>query len=334
MNQRRIKAFCLDFNHARNVFARPGDFAQADPEEHFAFYEELGANTIQTFAVNCSGYSFFQGNVAPVQPGMKGDFLAELTERGHRAGMLVMGYFCASANRYWAEKNPDLIHPRCSEYLSCIPFTPEYIDYFAAGVADAVNNTGIDGFMLDWLFNGHHHNMPRGYWLDCEIKMFETLLRKKFPGSKNVSAEDELIMDTLATRELFDRVRRAADSAGRKITIWLTSPTLLFRPLVDSGVYRQVDWLMNENANFADFPADIATTARKIQCICGWESHDAEKMIADILAKDAGFYGFAAAGLNTTLLKTLPETNEESRREAIRINVKNVDFIRNLYHRI
>ena len=57
-----IRAFCIDFNWGPggpNGFAPPGLWADADPEQHLAWYAGLGANVIQTFAVSCNGYAWY-----------------------------------------------------------------------------------------------------------------------------------------------------------------------------------------------------------------------------------------------------------------------------------
>ena len=110
----RIKAFCIDFNwvsagdpNGAEVFPPPGTFAQADPKVHCQWYKDLGVNTIQTFCVSCNGYAWYRkSGVAPVQPGMKHDFLPELTELAHKDGVKVMGYFCGGANTYWRRSIP------------------------------------------------------------------------------------------------------------------------------------------------------------------------------------------------------------------------------------
>src|SRR5512136_1291454 len=92
-----IRAFCVDFNWGpggSNGFAPPGLWADADPEEHLAWYAGLGANVIQTFAVSCDGYAWYQGGKVPAQPGLKHDFLTEVVKLGHAKQMKVMGYFC------------------------------------------------------------------------------------------------------------------------------------------------------------------------------------------------------------------------------------------------
>ena len=56
----QIKAFDIDFNWDQGKFAQPGHWADADPEEHIRWYESLGANVVQTFAVSCNGYAWYK----------------------------------------------------------------------------------------------------------------------------------------------------------------------------------------------------------------------------------------------------------------------------------
>ncbi len=99
-----IKSYCLDFNwaHGRRAgFAKPGDWKDADPAAHVAWYKAVGANVIQTFAVSCNGYAWYKNGAVPEQPGLKHDFLTEVVKLGHAEGMKVMGYFCIAANTRW-----------------------------------------------------------------------------------------------------------------------------------------------------------------------------------------------------------------------------------------
>src|SRR3989304_28218 len=77
-----LKAFCIDFNWGPkginglvesgawpNGFAGPGVWADASPHDHVRWYEGLGANVIQTFAVSCNGYAWYKGGIIPPQPG-------------------------------------------------------------------------------------------------------------------------------------------------------------------------------------------------------------------------------------------------------------------------
>ena len=74
------------------------------------WYKDLGVNTIQTFSVSYNGYAWYSDSaVAPVNPGLeKKNFLAQMCQYGHDAGMKVMGYFTFGSNPVWETKNPDL----------------------------------------------------------------------------------------------------------------------------------------------------------------------------------------------------------------------------------
>jgi len=150
-NQDEIKAFCIDFNWGTAGFARPGLWADAFPKEHVDWYRALGVNTIQTFCVSCNGYAWYKGGVVPAQPGLKHDFLPEMVKLGHQERMRVMGYFCVGANTLWGQSHPDLSYGTPSE--PHIPFTTEYLDYLCGSIKDALEKTGIDGFMIDWVWN-------------------------------------------------------------------------------------------------------------------------------------------------------------------------------------
>ena len=120
-----IKAFCVDFNWLfekqegwPNVFAKPGLWANADAAEHVAWYKALGANVIQTFAVSCNGYAWYKNGFMPPQPGLKDDFLTDVTRLGHQEGLMVMGYFCAGRQHEvrHGSSGVELRHPRDSAH--------------------------------------------------------------------------------------------------------------------------------------------------------------------------------------------------------------------------
>ena len=150
MNFEKLKAFSIDFNWGPggpNDFAAPGLWAGASPAEHVQWYQDLGANTIQTFCVSCNGYAWNKNGVVPQQSELQSDFLPEMVRLGHEAGMLVMGYFCPGANTLWGQTHPELSYG--IPHMWHIPYADAYLAYLGASIADAVSQTGIDGFMTD-----------------------------------------------------------------------------------------------------------------------------------------------------------------------------------------
>lgn len=300
----RIKAFCVDFNWGAQGFAAPGMYAQASAAEHLDWYRDLGVNTIQTFCVSCPGYAWYRSDVAPVQPGMKGDFLKELADLGHAAGMRVMGYFCIGANTYWNEQHPDLSHNFPSSIS--IPFTTEYLDYLGKVIPEALTRTGIDGFMIDWVFNASRHYPDKKYtWLECEKRMYTELFNEPWPGDDAMDAHKTLEFNRRALDRCWERIRSAAKAARPDCIIWLSCYDLQHPQVVGSKMLQEVDWLMNEHPDVAKLEQTKKAAGphtQLIQCICGWgDQHDAAAVLRDARFKDVGMYGFARPDEKTTL---------------------------------
>ena len=319
----RIKAFCIDFNWGSGGFSEPGLYAGASPQAHVAWYEALGANTIQTFCVSCPGYAWYQSEVAPVQPGMAGEFLPEVVRLGHAAGMKVMGYFCIGANTHWSETHPDECHPFPNAIA--IPFTLKYLDYLDAIIREAVGQTGIDGFMIDWVYNASHFYPDRDYaWLPCERQMYEELFDTAWPGDEAMGTEKIQEFNRRALARCWKRIHTAAKSANPDCIIWLTCFDLQHPQLEGARMLEEVDWLMNEHPDpekLLRISDRIPPTTQFIQCVCGWgKQHNAKKIFEDPRFKDWGVYGFAKPDPVTTL----PPDDESD-------NAKNIAVMREYF---
>jgi hypothetical protein len=295
----KIKAFCIDFNWGPGLasgFAGPGVWAEASPEAHVAWYEALGCNVIQTFAVSTNGRAWYKGGIVPEQPGLKHDFLAEVVRLGHARGMRVMGYFCVGANTLWGERHPELSYGMPG--APHIPFTTEYLDHLAASIEDALRRTGMDGFMVDWVWNpGDTMKLEPLRWLECERRMWAELFGESFPGKEKVTAERDLAFRRKAIDRAWERIRRAAKEAKPDCVIWLSCSDVRCPTVVDSRLFREVDWLMNE----ATDPAALASVERMkgprtrlVQCVAGWgDAHDARGIVGNPASRGLGIYGFA-----------------------------------------
>ena len=299
---KEIKAYCLDFNWGgRRAFARPGSWADADPAKHVAWYKAIGANVIQTFCVSCNGYAWYKNGVVPEQPGLKCDFLPEMVRLGHQEGMLVMGYFCIGANTRWGQEHPDLSYGSPS---SChIPYTDEYLAYLSAAIGDAVRKTGIDGFMIDWVWQPQRKSTG-SKWLECEKKLYAQLMGEAFPGEDNLSKEQEVAYSRKAIDRCWKTIRKAAKDANPNCVVWLTSNNPTHPHVVNSAMYQEADWLMNEAGDMKRINAVksmIGEHTRLITCLANWNNQDATVVVPEALKAGIGLYGFAKPGANSLL---------------------------------
>ena len=303
----RIKAFDLDFNWFFNSatkqseFAPPGYYAEADPEEHIRWYHDLGANVIQTFAVSCNGYAWYRNGFVPPEPGLKYDFLPEMVRLGHKKGMLVMGYFCVGANSKWGADHPDLSYGTPSTYH--IPFTDAYLDYLSHSMADAIQKTGMDGYMIDWVWNPQSRLRASG-WLPAEKKLFDQLTGKSFPASGQLDAESTLVYERKAIDRCWDRIKEARDRVDPRCIIWLSCNDLSNPTVTGSRMLKEVDWAMNESPDpklYRMGEQMVGPKTRMIQNVVGWLGHDAEKFLSDPANHDLDLYGFATPRANSLL---------------------------------
>ncbi len=289
-----IKSYCLDFNWGRGRrFARPGAWQSAKPEEHVAWYKAMGVNVIQTFAVASNGYAWYKDGFVPEQPGLKRDFLSEMVKLGHKEGMLVMGYFCVSANPKWAKDHPDLSYGAPATYH--IPYTDEYLAYLSASVSDAVKKTGMDGFMIDWVWQPKRLS-TKGKWLECEKKLYKQLMKKSFPGEGKLSKGDDLEYSRRAIDRCWKAIRKAAKDANPECIVWLTTNDMHHPHVVDSDMYREADWVMNESGDMKRIKrvkSMVGKHTRLITCLAHWNKQDATVVVPEALKAGVGLYGFA-----------------------------------------
>ncbi|GAA3617416.1 hypothetical protein GCM10022396_39970 [Flavivirga amylovorans] len=245
-----IRAFCLDVNwkiksdkkQGDNNFAPLGAWGDLDAQEHVSWCKDLGVNVIQSFAVSSNGYAWYKGGkTVPEQPGLKTDFLTDLVKLGRKENMKVFGYFCIGSNTKWGLDHPELSYETPSK--AHIPLTKAYNDYLSASIKEALTITDMDGFMVDWLWN------PKGgsvRWLPCEQEMFLELMGEPFPGRENISKATELEFRRKAISRCWKTIHDTAKSVKPECIIWLSCSDLKHPDIVNSDVFKQVDWLQNE----------------------------------------------------------------------------------------
>ena len=289
-----IKAFCTDFNWGSggpNEFAKPGLWADADPAEHVAWYEQLGCNVIQTFAVSCNGYAWYKGGLVPEQPGLKHDFTTQVVKLAHAKQMLVMGYFCIGANTRWGQEHPELSYGIPSAYH--ILFTDEYLDYLAVAIADALRKTGMDGFMIDWVWcptDAVRKEATGGRWIDAEKKLYEQLMGKSFPGEEKLMPEDKLAYERKAIDRCWARIHDAANRTNPSCVIWLSCNKVRAPAIANSPMLKEVDWMMDEYGT----PAAMKAVApmfgpRTRQLLCSAK----HEILSDPAMAAYGIYSFS-----------------------------------------
>lgn len=299
-----IKSYNLDFNWGEggpNGFSPPGLWSDASPEQHIKWYKALGVNTIQTFAVSCNGYAWYKNGVVPEQPGLKHDFLPEMVRLGHQEGMKVMGYFCIGANTRWGMENPEYSYGAPSDIH--IPYTRKYLEYLDAAIRDAVAKSGMDGFMIDWFYQPGRKS-TNGEWLESEKQRYQELMDEPFPGVENLSKEDYNTYSRLAIERTWEVIHKAAKETNPNCIIWLTCFDITNPHYVNSKMFKEVDWLMNENGDLSKIDSIRAMAGGNTQlitCLASWNKQDAVTVVSNAMKTGVGLFGFAKPNANSLL---------------------------------
>lgn len=290
-----FKSYDLDFNWGEggpNAFAEPGLWADANPEEHIKWYKDMGVNVIQTFIVSCNGYAWYKNGVVPEQPGLKHDFLPEMVRLGHKEEMKVMGYLCIGSNTRWGIENPDYSYGYPADRH--IPYTEKYLEYLDAIIRDAVKKTGIDGFMIDWFYQPNRTSND-GDWIDSEKERYKELMGKSFPGVTALSEEDYNTYSRLAIDACWSVIYKAAKETNPDCILWLTSFDITHPHIVNSKMFNEIDWLMNEEGEVKKIDSVRTMVGKETQlitCLANWNKKDPITQVTNASNNGVGLYGF------------------------------------------
>jgi hypothetical protein len=192
-----------------------------------------------------------------------------------------------------------------------------------------LEKTGIDGFMIDWVFNFEYKPGARSKWLACEREMYAELFGEPFPGIKNMSEELEIEFHRRAVGRCWETIKKAAKSTKPDCVIWLTCPNLKHPTIAGQTMLKEVDWLMNESPDIDKIRYAQSVTGPEtkiIQCVAGWgDKHDTEKILRELSGEDIDFYGFGRVDPVTTL------PPEESDDPLMSGNARNIKILRKFY---
>ena len=126
---------------------------------------------------------------------------------------------------------------------------------------------------------------------------------KPFPGKDAIKVEQETEFQRRAVERLWMRLRRAAKSANPDCVIWLSCHDLRHPQVVDSAVFKEIDWLMNEAGDIETIDQTrkmAGKHTRLVTCVVGWgDRHNARLLTPAAKAAGIGVYGFSRPTANS-----------------------------------
>jgi hypothetical protein len=154
----------------------------------------------------------------------------------------------------------------------------------------------MDGFMIDWVWMPNR-SATANKWLACEKKLYAQLMGEEFPGEEALPEKSPKYIEY--SRRAIDRcwkaIRKAAKDANPNCIIWLTSNNTTHPHVINSDMYKEADWLMNEGGSIKgvhDVKAMVGKHTRLITCLARWNKQDATKVVPEALKDGVGLFGF------------------------------------------
>jgi len=210
-----------------------------------------------------------------------------------------MGYFCVGANSKWGKDHPDLSYG--TPFTPHIPFTDKYLGYLCKSMEDAIKKTGIDGYMIDWVWNPSEKLRDKG-WIPAEQRLFTQLTGRPFPENGYPPGEEKIEYERKAINRCWARIKESRDRTNAKCILWLSVNNMANPTIHNSPMLKQVNWVMNESpdANLYRLGREmIGAQTRMLQNVVGWPAHNAEKFLADPKNRALDLYGFVMPRANS-----------------------------------
>ena len=245
------------------------------------------------------GGAYLQVELKDIRDGTKLNERFRSSETVERVRELPEGTMLSTP---WAELHPDLSYGSPTTYH--IPYTDAYLEFLSKSISDAVSKTGVDGFMIDWLWMPKRES-TEGKWLECEKKLYQQLMGEPFPGEDTLSKDKDTEFSRKAIDRCWKAIRKAAKDANPKCVIWLTVNHINHPHVIDSDMYKEADWLMNEAGSLdgiRKIEGMVGKDTHLITCMAVWNGQDASKAVPEALAAGVGLYGFTAPKTNDGLI--------------------------------
>ena len=129
-----------------------------------------------------------------------------------------------------------------------------------------------------------------------EKKLYEQLMDEPFPGEDKLAKDKDLAYSRKAIDRCWKAIRKAAKEANPQCIIWVTTNHMNHPHVVNSDMYKEADWLMNESGDMKrihEVKSMVGKHTRLITCLALWNRQDATKVVPEALKAGVGLYGFA-----------------------------------------
>ena len=118
---------------------------------------------------------------------------------------------------------------------------------------------------------------------------------QEFPGEDKLSKQQDTAYSCRAIDRCWATIRKAAKKANPNCIIWLSCNNPTHPHVVNSRMFKEVDWLMNEGGDLqriTSIQPMVGSHTRLITCLADWNKQDPQKIVPAAMKAGIGLYGF------------------------------------------
>ena len=129
-------------------------------------------------------------------------------------------------------------------------------------------------------------------------------MKQPFPGVDQLSEEDYIKYSRLAIEACWKVIYKVAKESNPDCIIWLTSFDITHPHIVNSKMFKEIDWLMNEegDVNKIDSVRNmVGKETELITCLANWNQKDPVQQVINAEQNGVGLYGFVKPKENSLM---------------------------------
>jgi hypothetical protein len=146
---------------------------------------------------------------------------------------------------------------------------------------------------------------------------------KPFPGEENLSEEEYNNYSRKAIEACWNVIYTAAKETNPDCILWLTCFDITHPHIVNSKMFQEIDWLMNEEGDIAkidSIKSMVGENTRLITCLANWNKKDAKTVVVDAMKNGVGLYGFVKPD-STSLLPPIAHYLSQCQSTVLRVMI-------------
>ncbi|TVY02974.1 beta-galactosidase trimerization domain-containing protein [Cohnella terricola] len=158
----------LDYHQPPWMGNVAGAFTKEEAQKQVALFQKAKIEAVSFFAYDHYGQAFYPSRIAPIHPGLKGDYTGLMTEALREAGLRVTLYLAALTSAHLHATHEDWLVRTETNHAPKGAWLQEEASHLC------VNSPFVDEFMVPLIKETIERHQPDAVWIDAGAWMIDT----------------------------------------------------------------------------------------------------------------------------------------------------------------